>query len=417
MRFSSKKLLIISAVTLGSIAGLSDLYAGGLEKSVMWSGRNAGVANAVVSSVAGAEALYFNPAGLATSEGVSVSGNISPTWIKFSAPVLGANTTLDSDTTMIPPGAALVSYKVTPELGVGFGYYVSGGAKAVYSSVPLTTAFAADLKSDISLTELSVGAGYDLSQFLDGLRVGLGYRIVFVKANVGLIQPNSATTFAAVALTDLSNTRFNGFKLGLQYAPKAAHWGLGVDWRTEVSFTADGTLAIRDSSAPTVTTTSPVSASAVFPHQVALGGYYDVLPNEIRLFVEYDFTQYNSNKLLALSSGGGLPLNWKNKNDIRLAGEYTAIPTWAFRAGYVYSTAVTPLGDASPIFSPPAAGHTVTLGAGKEIMEGLRADLALEYSGASGTVAAADNPAASTNLGNYSAKAYAIHAGMTYHIL
>ena len=62
----------------------------GLEKSTSWSGRYAGIGGAAVSSVEGSESLYFNPANLATTQGIEVSGNFSGIFPQFSAPYVSS---------------------------------------------------------------------------------------------------------------------------------------------------------------------------------------------------------------------------------------------------------------------------------------------------------------------------------------
>src|ERR1700734_4021960 len=99
----------------------SQSFAAGFEKSVFWSGHYAAIAGAAQSSVTGPEALYWNPAGLAGSEGLQVSGDFSPTWAMYSGPMALSTTTgtvgtaQNSNTTFSPVGAGFISYGITPQ--------------------------------------------------------------------------------------------------------------------------------------------------------------------------------------------------------------------------------------------------------------------------------------------------------------
>ena len=81
-----KNEILAGAAAIAVLSGQS-ASAAGFEKSILWSGKYAGQGNAAVSSVSGAESLYFNPANLAGSKGTDLTVNLSPTFSKFSGPV------------------------------------------------------------------------------------------------------------------------------------------------------------------------------------------------------------------------------------------------------------------------------------------------------------------------------------------
>jgi hypothetical protein len=85
--------LAIVAIGFTGLMGTS-ANAAGFEKSIVWGGRSSGVAGIATPYIQGADALYFNPAGLAgDKEGQTLSFNISPTQSSFKGP---------STTQMIP---------------------------------------------------------------------------------------------------------------------------------------------------------------------------------------------------------------------------------------------------------------------------------------------------------------------------
>lgn len=430
-----------SAVTL-SLLSATPAFSGGYEKATMWSGHWAGLVGAASAPVTGAESLYFNPAGLASEpNALQFSLNVSPTFSKFSGPFTAANQVIYSNRSFTPPFGAVASYAVDEKLGVGIGVYTSGGTKAVFEDVSFSNLGAGyanlspDFKSELSVIEASLGAGYEV---MDGLRLGASWRVAFVSAELATASLSQTTTaLTAIAISDISATRWNGFKLGAQYAPRDAGWGIGADWRTEIGFTGKGTVSA-STVVPAVGLTTPVAltagdayVSSVFPQQLSLGGFYDFVPKSFRGFLQYTFTEYTKAKTLAIQGsvrapaalGGattpipGVAQNWKNQSNLRVAGEYMLNEGLALRGGYVLTTAVTPLGAARPTFSSPGIGNTFSLGAGASVMPTLRVDGALEYSFASGTVTAADIPAGSTTLpGEYKSNAYVAHLGVTYSL-
>src|SRR5689334_551052 len=106
---------------LAVFAFSSSVFAAGFEKSISWSGRWAGVGGAATAGVTGAEALYFNPAGLAGAQQNEFVANFSPTFSRFEAPVGTGGAQVLSTTQMSPMFGALGSYKVNEKMGIGLG--------------------------------------------------------------------------------------------------------------------------------------------------------------------------------------------------------------------------------------------------------------------------------------------------------
>jgi long-subunit fatty acid transport protein len=415
----SKSTKTIFGLTSLALLQTSFSYGAGLEKAVIWSGRYAGVGTAVTSAVDGPESLFFNPAGLASAPGFQTSLNFSPSFSKFSAPVPGSvGGTIESNRSFLPPGAALFSYGVTPKLGVGLGYYVSGGTRAIYDNVAFTgfPNQTYSVKSDITITELSVGTGYEV---LDGLRIGVGYRVLFVGGELDYVSTGT-TSLTSLSIGDLSKTRWNGFRVGVQYGPKDSPWGFGASWRSEVGFDATGTATataqIRNTSTQITFPGSSATVSATFPWQLQLGGFYDIMPKKWRALLQYDFAEYHVNQVLGLSgsiAGNPIPsrpLNWNNLQNLRVGTEYKLDSGVALRAGYIFSSQVTPNSTPSPGFSSPGSGNSFFIGAGSTFLDSLEGDIAFEYSRASGTVTTAQDAA---GAGDYWSDVYAAHLGVT----
>jgi long-subunit fatty acid transport protein len=162
----SRLAFVLCAVLWGMAA-----QAGGFEKNIMWSGKQSGTGGAAISTVTGAEALVFNPSRLAYgSHSQDISVNISPTSSQYSAPIKlnGESAPTDRDETseqnVSPIFGLLYRYQVNDSLGLGIGYYVSGGTSVEYKDVPVGDRIEETFKSSLSISEFSVGAGYKINE-------------------------------------------------------------------------------------------------------------------------------------------------------------------------------------------------------------------------------------------------------------
>lgn len=404
---------ILSAALISSSA-----FGAGFEKNVMWSGKWVGVGGAAVSAVQGAESLFFNPGGLAMGhQGFEISGNFSPTWGEFKGPINAANQQLSTGYKFSPVFGALVDYGITPQWGIGVGAFVSAGTKADYDDVGFPGALpAGTIHSDIYVVDYSIGTGYEI---LPGLKLGAAWRISQVKAGLKTVSPAGGANFAYVNIDDITATKYNGFRVGAQYTASDKKWGLGVNYRSNVDFTGTGSFTGQVYSATTgaLVTNLPASnvrVSSALPTQIEVGGNYAVVDN-VRLFLDYVWTNYSHNQELIIDglANGNIPLGWKNMSNIRFAAECTAIQDWAFRAGYVYTSQVTPESYARATFTAPGHGNTITVGAGHTLMNNaLELNGAVERSWTSGTTTAADQQ----YYGDYFAADWALHLGATLRL-
>jgi long-chain fatty acid transport protein len=429
-----KKHLFTKSGIAASVVGLavisSSALGAGFEKNVLWSGKWVGVGGAAVSGVNGAESLFFNPAGLASGrQGFEVSGNFSPTWGEFQGPIAAPGVQESSGYKFSPVYGALASYGLTPQWGIGVGSYVSAGTKAVYDNVtnfpslaPLTAS--GKVQATVYAVEYAIGTGYEI---LPGLKLGAAWRIVHVSASLGTPYQTGAAGFSFADIDSLSGTRYNGFRAGAQYISPDDKWGLGINWRSSVDFTLSGggTVTTKSLVTPFGTTSanvSDVTAASALPTQIEVGGNYRVL-DAVRLYLDYVWTNYGHNQTLSVTGGStantsgvgvpSIPLGWTNMSNIRVGASCTEVPDWIFRAGYVWTSQVTPDGFARATFASPGHGNTITLGTGRQFMnKALDVDLALEHSWASGSTTAAQQAV----YGDYFTSDWAAHLGFTYRL-
>lgn len=418
----------------------------GFEKNITFSGKNAGKAGTAVADTSGAEALYFNPAGLGGAKGIQISANFSPTWGHYEGPVravaagnsvafggASATDTETGDTMMSPVFGALASYGLTDSLSVGAGVYVSGGSKAMYENIQMKGATGGanligttTIKTDLSIVEYAAGVGYTV---MPGLKLGAAIRMVNVAGDFWALSGLAANTQGVVKLSDMKKSEL-GYKLGAQYEGNG--WGVGLNYRLATNFTAEGTLAVTAQSttasgagaggAATVANNGAATLASTLPQQIVLGGFYDVM-SDLRLFGQIDWTEYSKNQQLDYTGSFTLPatlgstpinlatrpttLDWANQSVYRLAGEYSG---WSFakiRAGYAYTTQVTNSGFASPTLAAPGTANTFTVGMGKSFGEGIEANLAVESSKTTGT-------GTGSVAGDYATAGTIAHLGFNY---
>jgi long-subunit fatty acid transport protein len=405
--FFATGLILVAQMALGA----------GYEKSVMWSGKQAGVAGSGTATTKTSESLYFNPAGLADVKGIEVSGNFSPTWVQSKAPVTTNDAQLTGDSLFIPVGGFTAAYKLSDNLGIGAGAFVSGGTRAKYSNVNIGLGFNPDYLSEINLMEYSLGVAYKV---LPGFKLGAAWRILHATGKLSLPK---AALGGAIHMDNLAATKYNGFRFGGQY--EGDNWGMGLTIRTGIDFTLSGDLSLQ-TGASTSTSYGTGTAANSFPVEATLGGYYDA-SKDLRLIAEYTYANYAKNKQLDFTGsllGGAVNLanspikqEWKDLHVGRVAAEYRGWGESVLRAGYALVGQVTPKEYAAPTFSSPGTGHTITVGGGHSYLnKSLDLDLAFEYSFASGSVATSDIPAGNTTTkaGDYSSHALAGHIGATY---
>ena len=401
--------LSVGALALIGFAGRAD--AAGFEKSMLWSGKAVGQGGAVVGSVSGAESLYFNPAGLAKGNGPNgdVSINFSPTISKFSGPAPYRAGSLDSKSGFSPVAGGMASYQLSPQLGFGIGYYVSGGTKSEYDDIDYSSLNAqfnstkATVKTDLAITEAALGVGYEV---MPGLRIGAAWRPTFVAADFSTMAYIQNAAIANISVNDLKKTRWNGYKLGLQYAPVDSPWGLGLGYRSSVSFIAEGKSSGTIENATAAGNSTPMTGGTAtiantFPEQATAGMFYKI-SDTFRLALEYSFTHYSRDNRLNLTGSVTAPAgtlgatsttiplrniteDWKNMHVGRIGGQYALSEATVARLGYAWTSQVTADQFARNTFSSPGTGNAITIGAGHACTPSIDLDGAFEYSWASGT--------------------------------
>ncbi len=431
MNSSFKNLIVIF---LGVLIGQNALAAG-FEKVIGWGAKEQGMAGAVVSRASGPDALFFNPAGLVNQDDLQIlTVNFSPTFSEFKAPFQIANQQESSESGFSPLFGVNYSYKVQDNLVISMGGYVAGGVNAEFKDLAITgiptTTYDVDINSNLQLTELALGAGYEI---MEGLSVGMSWRIAFVSAELQSVDsiadddaggPNG-TIILNPKYENLSSTEYSGLRLGAQYSPEE-DWGVGFSYRSNIDFNAEGDLAgsyfntgaarpLLGFSAGVGNFEGQSKLSSSLPQQLNIGGHYKLM-SELLVALEYSWTDYSAiDKIEIETTRSGvttkseLETNWKDQNVFRIGLEYTGFG-FPLRFGYAQTSQVVSENEASPTFSSPGTGTDITLGAGYELLDGLKIDLAFDYAFAAGDVAAGK----SATEGKYESSATQLHMSAAY---
>ncbi|MBN8539388.1 MAG: outer membrane protein transport protein [Deltaproteobacteria bacterium] len=428
-------LAIVAIGLTGLMSSTAD--ASGFEKSIVWGGRSSGVAGIATPYIQGADALYFNPAGLAgDKEGQTLSFNISPTQSTFKGPINNANDTSESAAKLLTPFGLIYGNTLNDKVGFGIGAFVSGGANANFQDVTFgNSSYKAEVKTDLQILEVSAGAGYKVDE---NLKLGLAWRVVMAQADFSFVRRAAAVspfTTLNAKLTGLKDTQSVAFRAGAQYKVDEAT-ELGLTFRSEVNFAATGKVGVTAFSplggGPTVLSNDvDATAKTTLPMAVTLGAIHK-LSDEWNLLGEYSWTQYSRIGEIVVESAAfsttgnrtALLTDWRDQHNLRVGAEYLAM-AWPIRYGYGFTSTVTNSDYARASFTPPGPAHTLTLGTGKDFAIGeqgeqaLRFDAGFEYTmvsadSSNGAAAGTQTAGSDTRAGTYSVSAYAAHLGLTY---
>ncbi len=429
------KLTNVLKLTLTGVCVFSGLYAhaAGFEKTVMWSGKWAALGGAATGAVDGADALFFNPAGLAEKNSTELSLNYSPLLTHVSGAQAVDDEKIDSDKNVIRHvSGALFKKSLTNNLALATGVYVSGGAGAKFRSVDYSSVnsgfsvYNPVVKSDVKIIEYGLGAGYKIN---NNFSVGATYRITMAMADFSSASVSSGILFNT-HFDNMTDFNFAGVRLGAKYLSDDKTWGLGLSYRSEVKMDmkgdAHGEYVIGATSTKyEMTGGKDAVLHSQLPNQVNFGGFYKY-SDRATVFAEYSWTDYSQNDEIKIDgelklqaahgstnvlAGKTVKQNWKDAHILRLGHEYLMENDWAIRTGYAFTSRVTSRDAVSITFTAPGVGHTFVAGAGTKFLDNkLALDFAGEYSFVQGSGTHPDSGVS----GEFFSSGAAVHTSLSY---
>jgi long-chain fatty acid transport protein len=341
--------------------------------------RATGRAGAVIASAQNASTIYYNSAGIAELDGLSLLAGaslVAPT-ASFRAAADNRKTSADSDIFYLPHVYA--SYRVQRELALGIGLNAPFGlslswpetspGRAVVREIALTTFF------------ITPTVGVNLSRWAPGLSFGMGLDLVpaSVKLRRDILFGSDVGNVA------LSATSFGvGGRAGILYRPQGLEqWCFGLTYRTPIKLNFSGTA---DFDAPVEYRASlPPDGDArtqvTLPQKLSLGVAFAPI-RELELELDANWLGWSSFDQLALQLPGGentvVERDWRNTFAFRFGGEYTVEERWSARAGVIWDQGPVP--DDTVDFQLPDVDRVdLTLGVGAAFTKAVRADIAALY--------------------------------------
>ena len=408
------------------LAKLELAFGYGFEKAIPFGGKAAGLAGIAAPDIEGADALFFNPAGLAANRiGHSLSLNVSPIATQFKGPVNDDSSQDVSERKILSPGSLMYSYTPTQKVGYGFGFYIPGGAQTKYADVTFSSpsnATGLEVSTDLTIYEVAVGAGFTVTDYL---KVGMAYRIDLVEGGFKVAQRLGATTLANLHVEDLTGLHGHGLKLGAQYI-------LNEKTRLALTYRSPIEIRVKGNTSGTVYVTGAtlpidenrITAKTTFPQALQLQASH-MVNNRWTLRAGIDWTQYSKVEHVTLDgaitrSGGtvissdapDLEQGWRDQYNVRIASSYFG-GKWPLHMGYVWTSQVANNNWARATFSPPGVGHTLIAGSEAPLGENLSLAMTAEYTWGDGE--GNSNPAsADIRAGTYEVESIGAHLGLSY---
>jgi len=367
-----------------------------------------GMAGAYTAIADTPEAIFFNPAGIATLSGLQLEAGVAliAPMMTYTGPRpdTGEEVTVDAAKNIFFVPNFHGSIRVHDRIALGFGLYVPYGlttewSKTVNLNGQEVAWWARGISQKIGLQTVYLNP--TIAAKLHP-RIFLGAGLTVVKAAVDL---NRAVTLSASTLDDIDihlsgDTWGVGATAGLLVKVLPDLLNAGFTFRSGTNLTFSGNAAFtkagKGADVPpglrTQLTDGPVEAKLNLPHvfsfglaafpvkQLTLGFAFDVV-----MWSSYDKLDITFLENSALSSSE--PKLWNNTIVVRVGAEYRPLPQLPLRAGFIFDQGPPPPSTVGPDL-PDGDRYEFSLGAGYEF-KGFRIDVAYQFL-TSGTIRPAD---------------------------
>lgn len=355
-----KNLRLLIAVLSVGMAGRA--WAAGFALDVL-GGRATGMAAAVTAFIDDAEAVFYNPAGLAQGRGVlDVRVGATPIVPSFQFHSDLSGQTTDAIVRAVPPPHFYASYGITDQLSVGFGVFTPYGLVVPWRRnwEGRFLSFYSDLKSYYFNPEVAY-------RIVNRVRLGAGLQIVrttvSLKRKLRLVDGSEGQIELAGGMWAV------GGNAGVQIDLVPDLLTFGAAYRSAVQADINGRSHFSDIPLPLQSTLRDQNASThiQLPGQLALGLAVQALAN-LKLSFEMDYVGWQAVQRLAInfenpSLNTVAPKRWSHTWNYHLGAEFALDPQWRLRGGVMYDPTPSPQDTITPEL-PDANRINIALGAG-----------------------------------------------------
>jgi long-chain fatty acid transport protein len=404
------------AITLASLlTAATAAHAGGYAIPTE-NARELALCQATVAAQTGPEAVFQNVAALAGHDGFAVSASLEmlanqTTWTSPD-PAVGQVSTLSHPN--FPPEIA-VSYGGKTALGlpwgVGAAFLVPGGGSLFW---PDEWAGSQQVQTvDQRVYLFQVGGAL---QPIDMLKLGATF--VDYRVTEELTQKINFLPSMGQARLGLAGNAYS-FGLGAELTVPGIPLVFGLDYRHKGDLKLSGNLHVDNVPAALAAALQDqvVRSNVTVPNELFLGAAYSVLP-DLRVMGSWSLERWVVYTADVFQGDHGffatVPRHDKNAYVFRVGAEWERVPglnmgeSLTLRLGAQRSVSPQPSGELSPSLSD-ADSWGLSVGAGYQILAGLRADVAYQ-------IALFDDVTATGSAfpGSYSTIAHLVSAGLTY---
>ncbi len=387
-----------------------------------------GRAGAGVATTCGdASDIFYNPAGLLSTQGTTVS--LGTTVIAAGGSFTDDYTqqTTDLQNSPIPAPHLYASHRLSPDLALGLGVFVPYGLATEWDR-SFDGAFEG-YDNSVESIYIQPTVAYQLT---DRISVGGGPNIVMGTVELNQVVdlssqnlPGSALTFGSVGVpfhTAFADSKLDGdwafglgAHLGIQVeATDRVRFGARVMAPVELNYTGTATFSQISTGLPTTPqlseilgqpvtvfpdldallrgqfddgnalSTQEIETSLTMPMQVVLGTSVEAT-DRLTLMVDYQWTQWSSfDQIVIEFENQEDPVvrneNYGDTNAIRLGAEYALSDAWTVRGGYLFNQAAAPDNVVTPLLPENDRNH-ITIGAGWQANDLLRVNASYQYLG------------------------------------
>ncbi len=379
---------------------------------------------AVASPCGDGSSIFFNPAGLLETEGVTVSGGATAIAAQgsFTDDYTGTETELQNDPILVPHLYA--SWRSSPDLAFGLGVYVPYGLETVWPTDwdgafegyenGLQSVYVQPTVAYQVTDRIRIGAG----PILGHSQVTLNQRIDASAQAVPSDQVPEGTTFGNLGIpfhTAFADAGLEGDAFGF-----GGHVGVMVDitdrirfgsrFLSPITFTYEGDADF--SPVPTglqLPANNPLASSSVsldfvlesafvngplveqsietrltMPAQLVAGVAMDVT-DRLVLQADYQWTGWSSFDTIPLDfERDALDQerneDYENTSAVRVGGSYDLTEAFTLRGGYLFNQAAAPDRTVTPLL-PEADRHHVTAGLGWQVLDQVTVNVSYQYLG------------------------------------